>query len=86
MDYCADHTKIVQQVGEINAKLDTVIDNQGDFKASLQKLVENGIRKDAEATIAKRQWAPARWFAVTAAGALILLFCQLVFQKLGWIR
>jgi hypothetical protein len=86
---CSDHTAMVQSVGRIEGKLDSVLEGQEEFRGCLDKLTENGYRRDQDAAkeraeivrIAKPYIWAKRILAGTL-GAIGIILVQQLFPKI----
>ena len=92
-EFCADHTKLVMDVGEIKGQNRILIEGQHAIKQSLDILAQNRTMDKAEAKILHERDTrklddaslPYKWAkraAIATGGGIGILFIQTIFPKL----
>jgi hypothetical protein len=79
MEYCNDHSNVMQQLGRMEERQVTMAGDIGDMKLDLRTLVQSGVEH-------KAQWAPAKWIAGSILAAVILVAVTRAAQLLGWVK
>lgn len=60
-DFCNNHSELVTNVGEMNGKLDMLIQGQIDFRKDINELYVLFNKGDKEAAIEHTKIAPVYW-------------------------
>ena len=86
--YCPDHTKLVQDVGEIKGIVTVVREDQQEaYKTIFQKLdglATNGSRAHEIAAVEREKIKPLYWFLASVGSAVILVAVDLIVRHY-WI-
>lgn len=70
-EHCPDHNYLVQTVGEMNGKMDMIIDGQREVRKDLSDLYGKFNENKTSSEIQKTKLAPVFWFLIIVGGYVL---------------